>query len=105
MIVFKVFGGRGTVGVRGMTVFEFFGGRGTVGVRGMTAFKVFGGRGKVGVRGMTVFNRLGGRGSVVVPTSAATGFAGISTDAALPLSKVASVLSRVFSIYGQSRCF
>ena len=40
MTVFKVFGGRGTVGVRGMTVFKVFGGRGTAGVRGMTGFKV-----------------------------------------------------------------
>ena len=30
--------------------------------------------------------------------TATTGFAGISTDAAVPLSKAASVLSRVFSI-------
>ena len=58
MIVFKVFGGRGTVGVRGMTVFKVFGGRGTVGVRGMTVLKVFGGRGSVGVRGMTVLDRI-----------------------------------------------
>ena len=55
MIVFKVFGGRGTVGVRGMTIFKPLGGRGTVGVRGMTLFKLFGERGTVGVRGMTIF--------------------------------------------------
>ena len=36
MTVFKLFGGRGTVGVRGMTVFKVLGERGTVGVRGMT---------------------------------------------------------------------
>ena len=63
----------------------------------MTVFKVFGGRGTVGVRGITVFKRLSGR---TFPESssrrhtAATGFAGISTDAALPLSKAASVLFR-----------
>ena len=86
MTVFKLFGGRGSVGVRGMTVFKLFGGRGTVGVRGMIVFKVFGGRGTVGFRGMTVFKRLGGQ---TFPESssrrhtAATGFAGISTDAAI----------------------
>ena len=81
-----------------MIVFKIFGGRGTVGVRGMIVFKVFGGRGSVGVRGMAVFNRLSGR---TFPESssrchtAATGFAGIGTDAALPLPKAVSVLSRV----------
>ena len=59
MIVFKVFGGRGTVGVRGMRAFKVFGGRESVGVRGMIVFKVFGGRGTVGVRGMIVAGKAG----------------------------------------------
>ena len=80
MIVFKLFGGRGTVGVRGMTVFEFFGGRGTVGDRGMTVFKQLGRRS---------FPESSSRRH-----TAATGFAGICTDAALPLSHAAAVLSR-----------
>ena len=58
----------------------------------MTVFKRLGGRGAGGGRGMTVFNRLGGRRH-----TAATGVAGISTDAALPPSKAASVLSRVLN--------
>ena len=40
----RVFGGHGTVGVRGMAVFKRLGGRGTVGGRGMTVFKVFAGK-------------------------------------------------------------
>ena len=62
-----------------------------------------GGRGSVGVRGMLVFTRLGGGRR----HTAATGFAGISTDAALPLSKVASVLSRVYFywISGRNKLF
>ena len=59
MIVFEVFGGRGTVGVRGIIVFKVFGGRGSVGVRGMIVFKVFGGRGTVGVRGMIAAGKPG----------------------------------------------
>ena len=50
-----------------------------------------------GVLEMLLFNRLGLR-------TAATGFAGISTDAALPLYLAASVLSRVFlwNIFGET---
>ena len=67
----------------------------------MIVFTRLGGRGSVGVRGMIVFSRLSGR---TFPESssrrhtAATGFAGISTNAALPLSKAASVLSRGFDL-------
>ena len=100
MIVFTRLGGRGSLGGRGLIVFKRLGGgRGSVGVRGMIVFNRLGGRGSVGVRGMIVFKRLGGR---TFPESssrrhtAATGFAGISTDATLPLSKAASVLSRVY---------
>ena len=56
-----------------------------------------------GVLEMLLFNRLGGgkisvclNGDTLQRYTATTGFAGISTDAALPLSKAASVLSRVF---------
>ena len=49
-----------------------------------------------GQLGMLDFDRLFGVASCASTTHAATtGFAGISTDAALPLSKAASVRSRV----------
>ena len=56
-----------------------------------------------GVLEMLLFNQLGWNskryvclnGDTVQRYTATTGFAGISTDAALPLSKAASVLSRV----------
>ena len=51
-----------------------------------------------GILEMLLFNRLGGyvclNGDTPQRYTATNGFAGISTDAALPLSKAASVLSR-----------
>ena len=50
---------------------------------------------------MSLFNRLSRRDSLLLQT-AATGFAGISTDAALPLYLAASALSRVFKFSSPS---
>ena len=82
------------MGLRGMIVFSRLGGRWSVGVRGMIVFTRR--RARVGVGPWDDSFHSARRRAFFRRHTAATGFGGISTDAALPLSKVASVLSRGF---------